>query len=112
MYIKWFHITIYLIVILSLHCYHDAERDNPNDPGNFRTRYPDNGVYGENLLKDGNVSIAINTFYSLCIQKKGSNRIRVYVPLNSSFDWSYYFMPDPVIGWIITSGSNYRFFYC
>jgi hypothetical protein len=21
-------------------------------------------------------------------------------------------MPDPVIGWIITSGSNYRFFYC
>lgn len=97
-----------LLIISTVTCYPDTKRNNPDDPFNWSIRFPDTGLFGDNLLVEKDQNVELDKKYSLNLMIDGNYQIRVTLP--ESTTWSLPDNPGYIIGWIIINTGSMTIF--
>ncbi len=100
---------IILAVLSSTVCYDNPE-PNPNGAGNGIT-YPEEGLFGENVLSETTPALAIGIDYSFNVKTTGNATVRI--AFSNNIEWDYASDPPP-IGWspeTIIDRGDYTLFY-
>jgi hypothetical protein len=86
--IKLLIVLIFSLLFLNCDLPDIKEESSPN------IIYPDQGTYGDNLLRDSNINIDTSQFYSLCAATSNEATVKVIFPIcNNPFDWIWYLIP-------------------
>ena len=102
---KYFIIFLFLTLNLS-GCgdfrgnYEEVEKSSPG------IKYPSNGIYGTNILRTSNINIITNSEYSLRIDKRIGEIVKVVFPIPSTGGGSWGWQPTRKVNWYEGSGSN------